>query len=226
MGSLFVVSVSRRRDRPAARLQAGVLPGARFASCAHAVPVSQRITHPQSCRTTRDRSMPLRVQCRRFGVEVDTRRRMEGSLGRRLELPQTGRSLHGPRRGRFGACPCSYNASGDRAVRLPDVYPWMRVAVLDRGPAVRQYLIFSFSVYLVHIFVLGCLTVAIDSVHINTGDWLPRLGASAAYLPLVPVTAYLTCRFVERPTHEFARRHGHEFTSRTHAWLGLGRSLA
>jgi peptidoglycan/LPS O-acetylase OafA/YrhL/uncharacterized membrane-anchored protein len=83
----------------------------------------------------------------------------------------------------------------------------------------------SFSIYLVHIFVLGCLTVAINSTHINTGGWLARLGASAAYLPLVLVTAYVTWWFVERPTHEFARRHGREFTSRTLSWFGSRISL-
>jgi peptidoglycan/LPS O-acetylase OafA/YrhL/uncharacterized membrane-anchored protein len=83
----------------------------------------------------------------------------------------------------------------------------------------------SFSIYLVHIFVLGCLAVVIDSIHINIGDWLARLGVSAAYLPLVLVTAYLTWRFVERPTHEFARRNGREFTSRTLAWIDSRRSL-
>jgi uncharacterized membrane-anchored protein len=44
-------------------------------------------------------------------------------------------------------------------------------------------------------------------------------------LPLVLVTAYLTWRFVEKPTHEFARRHGREFTARTLAWFGSRRSL-
>ena len=83
----------------------------------------------------------------------------------------------------------------------------------------------SFSIYLIHIFVLGCLAVAIDSLHINTGDWLARLVASAVYLPLVLVTAYVTWRFIERPTHEFARRHGRDFTSRTLAWFGSWRSL-
>ncbi len=83
----------------------------------------------------------------------------------------------------------------------------------------------SFSIYLIHISVLGCLAVVIDSLHINIGDWLARLVASAVYLPLVLVTAYVTWRFIERPTHEFARRHGRDFTSRTLAWFGSWRSL-
>jgi uncharacterized membrane-anchored protein len=101
-----------------------------------------------------------------------------------------------------------------------------RIAGRLFGNAVIVFLgTISFSIYLVHIFVLGCLTVAIDSVHIDTGDWPLRLGASAVYLPLVLVTAYLTWRFVERPTHEFARRHGRDFTSRTLAWFGSLGSL-
>ena len=67
--------------------------------------------------------------------------------------------------------------------------------------------------------------MAIDSAHVDTGDWLARFAASTAVLPLVLVTAYLTWRFVEKPTHEFARRHGREFTARTLAWFGSRRSL-
>ena len=83
----------------------------------------------------------------------------------------------------------------------------------------------SFSIYLVHLFVLGCLTVVISSIQVSTGDWLAGLGACVAFPPLVLVTAYLTWRFVERPTHEFARRHRRGFTSRTLAWFGSRRSL-
>ena len=83
----------------------------------------------------------------------------------------------------------------------------------------------SFSIYLVHIFVRGCLLVVIDRIHINTGDWMAKLIVCLVFLPLVSLTAFLTWRFVERPTHEFARRHAREFTSRTLAWFDSWRSV-
>jgi peptidoglycan/LPS O-acetylase OafA/YrhL len=71
---------------------------------------------------------------------------------------------------------------------------WRRF--LER-PAVQFLGRISFSLYLVHVPVLVALTYLV-------GDWnwflLPPLG-----IPLVLLVAWLFFRFVEQPTHRFAR---------------------
>ncbi len=63
----------------------------------------------------------------------------------------------------------------------------------------------SFSIYLVHIMVLGCFSGAVDRLHVSDGLLLTRLGVTTAFPFFVLAMAYLTWRLVEKPSQAFAR---------------------
>ena len=74
----------------------------------------------------------------------------------------------------------------------------------------------SFSIYLVHITVLGCVAEAIKRFSLSTAPLSARLGVALAFPLLVLVMAYLTWRLVEKPSQAFARtRRNWKFDARS-----------
>jgi peptidoglycan/LPS O-acetylase OafA/YrhL len=63
----------------------------------------------------------------------------------------------------------------------------------------------SFSIYLVHIIVLGCVAAAVDRFHLNGASLFARLSVSLAFPLLVLAVAYLAWRLIEKPSQQFAR---------------------
>ena len=63
----------------------------------------------------------------------------------------------------------------------------------------------SFSIYLLHIIVLGCAATAIDRLHLEGAPFTGRLSITVAFPLLLLAVAYLTWRFVEKPFQSLGR---------------------
>lgn len=78
----------------------------------------------------------------------------------------------------------------------------------------------SFSIYLVHVGVLGLLGLIADALPMDDTGAVARVGLVLAISPLVVITSYVTWRFVEQPSQAFARTHARGATARVLAWFG------
>jgi peptidoglycan/LPS O-acetylase OafA/YrhL len=63
----------------------------------------------------------------------------------------------------------------------------------------------SFSIYLVHITVLGCVARAVDRFHLSAAPLVERLALTLAIPFGILTMAYLTWRLIEKPSQAFAR---------------------